>query len=440
MRRAFYKKKNNYEVRKMDYMAKINELTASKTALISAADKLIAENSFGEDLTKLQGEIKDLSAQIAQVTDLAAASAAGAVAIPAAPAEPKNDNGLRLFGNFADQLRAVKNAAGGVVDERLLRLNKEFKNASGMNEGIGTEGGFAVQTDFAGLLMDSAAKAGNILPLVDRYEVSSGANAVKWVEVDESTVATTVFGGVQVYWASEAAAVTASKPVLAEKELKLEKLMGIAYATYELDSDSGFVSQLYSRAFSLGIQRELEASIIAGTGIGKPIGILTSAGRVSVAAEAGQVASTVIWENISKMYNRARNKDQIAKYVWLVNPDVAEQLDFLSFPIGTGGVPVYLPAAQAGSVSTLKGRPVIETDHCSALGAEGDIMFADLSDYMLITKGGVKADTSIHLQFLAAENAFRFIFRANGMPKRNKTLTIKNSNNARSSIVTLAAR
>lgn len=424
----------------MDYMAKINELTASKAGLIAQADRLIAENKFGEELTKLQGDIKNTAAQITQVTDLAAASAADAVQIPAIPTEPKNDKGLRLFDNFADQLRAVKNAASGNVDDRLGKLNNEFKNASGMSEGIGTEGGFAVQTDFAGLLMDSAAKAGNILPLVDRYEVSGGANSVKWVDVDESSVATTVFGGVQVYWASEATEVTASKPVLAEKELKLEKLMGVAYATYELESDSAFVSQLYSRAFALGIQRELEASIIAGTGIGKPIGILASAGRVSVDAEDGQVASTVIWENISKMYNRARNKDQIAKYVWLVNPDVAEQLDFLSFPIGTGGVPVYLPAAQEGSVSTLKGRPVVETDHCPALGAEGDIMFADLSDYMLITKGGVKADTSIHVQFLAAENAFRFIFRANGMPKRNKTLTIKNSSNARSSIVTLAAR
>ncbi len=426
----------------MDYMAKINELTASKAGLIAQADKLIAENKFGEELTKLQGDIKNTAAQIAQVTELAAQSAAGAVTIPAMPTEPKDDKGIRLFGNFAEQLRAVKNAAGGVVDDRLSKLNKEFYNATGMNEGIGTEGGFAVQTDFAGMLMDTAAKAGNILPLVDKYEVSGGANAVKWVEVDEASVATTVFGGVQVYWASEAAEIVASKAALIEKEIKLEKLMGMAYATFELESDSNFISQLYSRAFALGIQREMESCIVgaSGTGIGKPISILTGAGRIAVAAEAGQGAGTVMWENISKMYNRALNKDMIAKYVWLCHPDLAEQFDFLQFPIGTGGVPVYLPAAQVGSVSTLKARPIIETDHCSAAGAEGDIIFTDLSDYMMIYKGGVKADTSIHVQFLQAENAFRFIFRCNGMPKRNKTLTIKNSNNARSSVVTLAAR
>jgi HK97 family phage major capsid protein len=227
---------------------------------------------------------------------------------------------------------------------------------------------------------------------------------------------------------------------LVEKELKLEKLMGLAYATYELDADSNFISQLYSRSFALGIQRTLEGAIVSGDGKGKPFGIINSGSKVTVAKEAGQAAATILWDNLSKMYNRAINKDQISSYIWLANPDTAEQFDFMQFPVGTGGVPVYLTAAAAGSVATLKGRPIVETDHCSALGTEGDLIFTNLADYMLITKGGVQADTSIHVQFLAAENAFRFIFRANGMPKRNKTLTIKNSSNARSSIITLANR
>jgi HK97 family phage major capsid protein len=425
-------------------------LMAALNKAQSEASGFTAESKI-EEITAKTEEIKNITARIEA---LKAAEAGkefdenGEEVVDKTPintpvfAQPKDHTsaGIRVFKNFAEQLKAVKNAASGSVDERLIRLNKEFQNASGMNEGIGTEGGFAVQTDFAGMMMDSAAKAGNILPLVDQYEVSAGANSVKWVDIDETSVATTVFGGVQVYWASEAAAVNASKPKLIEKELKLEKLMGLAYATYELESDSNFISQLYSKAFSLGIQRTLEGAIIAGDGKGKPLGLLNSGAKVAVAKESGQAAATVLWENISKMYNRALNKDQISKFVWLAHPDLAEQFDFLQFPIGTGGVPVYLPAAQVGSVATLKGRSIIESDHCSALGTEGDLIFANLSDYMLIKKGGVQADTSIHVQFLAAENAFRFIFRANGMPKRNSALTIKNSSNARSNIVTLATR
>jgi len=349
------------------------------------------------------------------------------------------EKGLILFGNFADQLKAVRNAAiNGTVDNRLARLNAQ-NAALGANEGNPDEGGYAVQSDFAGMMMDTAATAGEILSRVDTYEISGAANRVSWTDIDESSVATSIFGGVQVYWAAEAASVTAAKPKLTEREIKLQKLMGVAYATYELENDSNFISQLYTRAFTLAIQRELESCVVAGTGAGKPLGYLKGGALVTAAAEAGQAADTVVWENIVKMYNLA-HKPSGAGYVWLLHDDVSEQLDYLSFPIGTGGVPVYLPASQSGSVTTLKSKPVIASDQCSAIGDVGDINYVDLSQYMMIYKGGVQADTSMHVQFLTAENCFRFIFRANGMPKRNKTITIKNSSKARSPFVTLAAR
>jgi len=337
------------------------------------------------------------------------------------------------YKNLVTQLRDVKAAAQGIVSENLLKVH----NAMGGNVGIGQEGGFAVQTDFAGVIMGSAARAGNILPLVDSYEVTDGSNAVKWIDIDEDNVSETVFGGVRVYWAAEAAEVAASHPKLAEKELKLEKLMGFAYATYELEADSSFINTLYNRAFALAIQRALEGAIISGGGVGKPLGFLKSAALVAVAAESKQAAGTITWKNLSAMYHSVLDK---VKAVWLTHPDVHEQFDFLEFPVGTGGVPVYLPATQQGSIDTLRGRAIVESDHCSALGAAGDINFVDLSQYMLAYKGGVDAATSIHVQFLTAENCFRFIFRANGMPKRNKSLTIKNSSKPRSSYIALAAR
>jgi HK97 family phage major capsid protein len=350
-------------------------------------------------------------------------------------AEVKNSQPVKLFKNFAEQLKAIKNVhTSGTVDDRLIQINNA---ATGMGEQIGPDGGFAVQKDFAGMMMETAVTTGNVLPLVDRYEVGAGSNGVKWVEIDETSVATTVFGGVQTYWRAEAGTVTAKKPTLIEKKMDLETLMGVAYATYELDQDTNFVSQLYSRAFTTAIQRELENAIINGNGAGKPLGFLTGANLVSVSKESGQAAATVLWENIVKMYNRQLNKN---KAVWLMHPDVQQQIDFLSFPVGVGGVPVYLPASSVGTVPSLKGRPIVENDNCATLGTVVDINFVDLSEYMLITKGGVAADTSIHVQFLAAENCFRFIFRANGMPKKNSALTIKNSSNTRSSFVTVATR
>lgn len=353
-------------------------------------------------------------------------------------AEPKQHKRLRLFRNFGEQLAAIKaGAQNGTIDERQQKLQNESRSILGMNTTIGSEGGLAIQTDFAGMMMESAATQGNILPLVDRYDVSGNSNAVNWVDIDETSVATTVFGGVQVYWAGEASSVTAKTPKLVERELKLLKLMGTAYATHEMESNSSFVSDLYQRAFQTAINRELEACILTGTGAGKPLGIINGPAAVSVAKETGQAAATIVWENVGKIYNRALSK---VNGVWVIHPDCNTELDNLVLPIGVGGVPVTLSAAQGGTVTNLKGRPIVESDHCSALGTVGDINFVDFSQYMMIFKGGLQQDYSIHVQFLTAQNCFRFIFYANGMPKQSSALTIKNSSNTRSACVKLATR
>jgi HK97 family phage major capsid protein len=358
------------------------------------------------------------------------------VTTPVANVIVKHGQEPKIFKNFTEQLAAIKNYA--TTGERSEKLD-QVQNALGMNSGVGSEGAFGVQADFAGLMLDSAVKEDPILSRVDSYQISGNSDRVNFVEIDETDISTTVFGGVQVYRSPEASTVAASKPKLKEAEVKLEKLMGLAYATFELDSDSGFIDQLYTRAFNTAINRTLVSEIVSGDGVGRMKGILVGGGLVEVAKETNQTAATVEWKNISKMYHRALERGQ-GNWVWIMHPDVHQQLDFLNFPVGTGGVPVYLPASMTGTIDTLRGLPVLESDHCSALGTKGDIMLVDLNDYFMIYKGGVQKDVSIHVAFLTAENAFRFIFRANGRPKRSTTLKIKNSNDLRGKYISLATR
>ncbi|WP_198023097.1 phage major capsid protein [Paenibacillus zanthoxyli] len=415
----------------------MEKLLARQSALLiemrALADKATLTDEEATRFDDMEKEYDSNEKQIERLQNLANREAKDKAPVNKPVIEAINEPLPKPYKNLTEQLRDIKLAAQGQVSDNLRTVH----NAMGGNVAVGSDGGFAVQTDFAGLMMESAAMAGDILPRVDRYEVKDGSNAVKWVDIEEEDVSTSVFGGVRVYWAAEAATVAKSQPSLKEKELKLEKLMGFAYATYELDSDSSFVDTLYTRAFETAITRTLESAICTGDGVGKPLGILSSPALVAVAKETGQEAGTILWQNLSKMYNRARDK---SKGVWLMHPDAHEQLDFLSFPVGTGGVPVYLPATQTGQLDSLRGRAIVECDHCSQLGSQGDINFVDFSQYMLAYKGGVDAATSIHVQFLTAENCFRFIFRANGMPKVSKKLTIKNSANQRSPFVTLATR
>jgi HK97 family phage major capsid protein len=359
-------------------------------------------------------------------------------------AQPKEQD-FGPFKCFGEQLQAIYRAGlgpgAGEVDPRLFQVPGMQAAASGLHTGLGSTGGFLIQTDFAGALFETAATTGEILPRVDRYTVGPNSDSAEWVDVDETSVATTVFGGVVMYWEAEAESTTASKPKLRKRKLALEKLMGVAYATNELLQDTTFVNSLYTKAFATALARKLEGDIIAGNGNGRPMGILNGLDLIQVSKQAGQAASTFHYKNFTGMWNRAY-PNRRSNMIWLIHPDGEEKLYDMTFPVGAGGVPVFLPpGGLTGSpYATLLSRPIVPTDHCSALSSKGDVFLADLNDYILIDKGGVNAEQSMHVRFLNDEQTFRWTFRANGMPKKPSALTIKNSSNTRSSFVTLQAR
>jgi HK97 family phage major capsid protein len=87
------------------------------------------------------------------------------------------------------------------------------------------------------------------------------------------------------------------------------------------------------------------------------------------------------------------------------------------------------------------GRPIIPTQACQTLGDKGDIIFADLSQYMTAVKtGGLRTDVSIHLWFDYDTLAYRFILRIAGQPWWSSSISPKNGSNTLSPFVTLDER
>ena len=74
------------------------------------------------------------------------------------------------------------------------------------------------------------------------------------------------------------------------------------------------------------------------------------------------------------------------------------------------------------------------------MGAKGDIILDDLSQYLLVDKGGINAASSIHVRFLYDENVFRFTYRVDGQPIWNAPITPYKGAGTLSPFVTLAAR
>jgi HK97 family phage major capsid protein len=88
----------------------------------------------------------------------------------------------------------------------------------------------------------------------------------------------------------------------------------------------------------------------------------------------------------------------------------------------------------------LKGRDIIPTEYNAALGTPGDITLVDLSQYMLVDKGGVQMATSMHVAFDTDEMRFRITYRVDGKPMWSKPMTPYKGSTLRSPFVGLAQR
>lgn len=398
-----------------------------------AEDRFLSEDEQ-KDIDKYEEEIRAWDESIGRAEKLLAIEPEDrSTEKPEVKPTPAKDNEKR-FASFGEQLMAAYRAAmpGGKVDERLTT-----RAASGLNESTPSDGGFLVQQDFVTELLKRTYETGILASKVKKIPISTNANGMKINAIDEDSRANgSRWGGVQTYWEGEADEITASKPKFRQMELSLKKLTGLCYATDELLQDAAALEAVIRQAFAEEFGFKIDDAILSGSGEGEPLGILNSGAIVTVAKEASQT-DTITVENLIKMWNRLWSRSR-ANAVWYINQELEPYL----YTLKIGDKPVYIPAGGLSEkpYGTLFGRPVVPIEQCSAAGEVGDIILADIGQYLLIDKGGVKSASSIHVRFLYDENVFRFIYRVDGKPIWTKPLTPYKGSATVSPFVTLAKR
>ena len=340
----------------------------------------------------------------------------------------------RKFRTLGEQMMAVYRAStpAGRVDRRLTT-----RSASGLNETNPSDGGFLVQKDFVADLLKRTYETGILASKVKKIPLSTNANGIKINAIDEVSRANgSRWGGIQTYWENEADEITGSKPKFRTMDLTLKKLTGLCYVTDELLQDSAALENVIREGFAEEFGFKIDDAILSGDGAGKPLGILNSNSLVKVEREPGQEEKITV-ENLVKMWSRLWARSR-ANSVWYINPEIEPLL----YTLTVGDKPVYIPAGGLSEApyATIFGRPVVPLEQCSAVGEVGDIILADLSQYILIDKGGINATSSIHVRFLYDENVFRFIYRVDGQPVWNKALSPYKGSATVSPFVALAKR
>jgi len=394
----------------------------------------------------------DVEKIVADATEKAATSAAAkAIADFAAKLTTTNAGGFLEvtrdeadipFSSLGDQLSAVKSATlsqGRDLAPRLKALNiKQL----GANELVGSEGGFLLEPTFVSVLLKPLHDSGPFSSRCAKLPIGPNSNSLTVRAVDEKSRATGArWGGIRGYRLAEAGTKQPSEPSFRLMELRLKKYAVLCYATEELLQDTIALAGIIQQGAAEELDFMVNDDICNGDGVAGPLGILQSGALVKVPMEAGQLADTIVTENIFKMWARMHPRSK-ANAAWYINTDVTPQLYALSLSVGTGGMPMYmgpgsLPNAPSGA---LLGKPVIETEFNATLGDVGDIILADMSQYVTIDKD-VQAASSIHVQFLTDQVAFRFVYRCDGQPKIAAPLVpYKGGGNTLSPFVALAAR
>jgi HK97 family phage major capsid protein len=215
--------------------------------------------------------------------------------------------------------------------------------------------------------------------------------------------------------------------------LKLKKVAALVYATDEQLEDTTNLESFINRVVPEELRFQAENAIMNGDGLGKPLGIMNSPCLITVQRDT---ASRILTADVLAMW--ARRWAGVSDYVWYVGQDSFIQLPQLI--LGTTVALFMPPGGLTGApYGTLLGRPVIETEFNPALNTTGDIMLASMSQYQTITKGGVQAASSIHVQFTTDETAFRFVYRIDGQPSWNSALTPFNGSGTQSPFVVLGS-
>lgn len=353
--------------------------------------------------------------------------------MPSGRVEVIRDEADQPFENDGQFFLAVKQAAThpALTDRRLLRF-KPQNAVQGMSEGVPADGGYLLSPQVNNNIMEKMYSIGEVLRRISVDPLGAGKNSVTYNGVDEtSRVAGSRWGGVRGYWVEEAGDITGSHPKFYQLEIKPKKVAALCYATDEQLQDTANLASWLGRVVPDELRFMAEDAIVEGDGVGKPLGILNAPCLISVLRYA---TSTVSFIDIVNMW--ARRYPSASGYVWLINQDVEPQIDQMSLSSSLAVPPGFF--GNANGYLTMKNAPVVPVEYCQTMGTKGDILLASLPLYQAADMGGVQSASSIHVEFVTDQTAFRFTYRIDGEPAWHSALTPLHGSNTVSPFVALA--
>ncbi len=438
------KETNNMEEK--DFKAMLDENTQSFKAMLEESQATVMEKVTEQAETAAQKAVEDVLDKLPEVK----------AKMNGETIEVTKDEGDKEFKSIGENCIAVYKHTKGLSTHPRIRglqakaiafaeadgdeaaLEAAYKAALGSNEGIPSQGEFLLEPTVTQTLLKPMHETGVFSTKVNRLPVGPNSNS-GWIPgVDETSRANgSRWGGVRGYHSAEAATMTASQPKFRRINWELHKVYVLQYATDELLRDAGMLTAIINQSSAEELDFMVNDDILNGVGGDRPLGVLNAGNLISVARYA---TSQVNWIDPVTMWQRMHPRFK-GGAAWYVNSEVMPELDRLAAVshAGTTEMPPRFVDYDSNGVMRIKGKPVYETEFNAALGTAGDILLANMGEFLFWEKGAIEAAMSIHVQFLTDQTAFRFISRYDGQAADASAITPYKGSNTQSPFVVLSA-
>ena len=304
-----------------------------------------------------------------------------------------------------------------------------------MSENVPSDGGFLVPGEYAKEIHNVALENELVMPLATVQPMISSDIKIPAMEIGDHS--SNLYGGFTASYTAEAGTMSEANPKTRQMLLTAKKLTGFLRFSNELMDDVPNGEQQILNICGKGLAWYRDRSFLKGTGAGQPLGILNGPCLIAISQEPGQ-GSTIIYENLTNMMARL-HPACFPNSVWVCHQSTIPQLLTLSVAVGTGGSHIPVMTESNGKFSMLT-RPVIFTEKTEVLGSQGDILLADMSQYVVGLRSEMRIDLSQHVYFTSDEGAARLIERHDGQPLWGEALTLEDGSTTVSPFVTLETR
>ena len=384
-------------------------------ALLNTADaeKRNLNEAEEKEYTELDASLPVIKADIAKREKLEGEKAAQkqsqrAIPLPAATHRAEDPKEFKNIGEFIHSVRYAPH------DPRLEYLAEQRAQSMG----VGSEGGFAVPTQFRETLLSVTPQQAIFRPRCTVIPAGSPPDSEISMPALNQGAAENMYGGISVAWIGEGDTKTETDMALKEIKLKPHEVAAHVIVTDKLLRNWGAASALISAQLRLAIIAAEETAFYNGNGVARPLGVLQSPARVNVNRA---VASQISYADVVGMYARLRMN---MSPVWITSQTCIPQLATLA---DAGSNNLWIQSAAAGLPPTLMGIPVMFHERSVALGTAGDLVLADLSYYLIKEGSGPFVMASEHVYFTSNRTVIKVFWNVDGAPWLSEPIPLEGS-------------